>query len=146
VKLIKLLLLGIMLTNCSFAQKESKPLSDGIPPRPAPPPIPRDWLVKASKLASDFSGNRSLAEKKYKKKYIAVEGIVKEIGERDDYGIMITLDGTPSKIDIQCKVINDYKARNIKKGMKVVFTTVGAELNGNVILSKCMYNEKPAYE
>jgi hypothetical protein len=118
------------------------------PPPPPPPPINKKWLVKANKLASDFSINRSLADKKYKiNSWIIVEGIVKEIRETDEHGTtIIILNGAPAKIDVQCEILNSFKIKNLKKGMKAIFDARCAGVNGNVILSKCIYIEKPTYE
>ncbi len=132
--------------------KEIKKADKGkpsYPPPPPPPPIRKEWLVKASKLAADYVLNRSLADKKYKKNHglIVVEGIVKEIKETDDHGItIIILDGAPSKIDVQCEILNSFKIKNLKKGMKVTINANCDGINGHVILSQCIYIEKPTYE
>lgn len=121
---------------------------DTVPPLPSPPPINKKWLVKASKLVSDYMLNRSLADKKYKKgSLIVVEGLVKEIKEPGEHGITtIILDGGSSKIDVQCEVLNSYKIKNLKKGMKATLNAHCNGFNGNVILSGCIYLEKPTYE
>ena len=135
-------------TNKKPLVKANKPLSDEIPPLPSPPPINKKWLVKASKLASDYRLNRSLADKKYKNgSLIVIEGILKEIKEPGEHGIIIiVLDGGPSKIDVQCEVLNGYKIKNLKKGMKATLNAHCYGLNGHVILSGCIYIEKPTYE
>ncbi len=132
----------------SYESKKENKDTPSYPPPPLPPPIDRKSLVKASKLASDYSNNRTLADKKYKPKYgrITVEGIVKDIIEIDDHNTTIILDGAPSKIDVQCKVLSDRKVKNLKKGMKATFIANCDGLNGNVILSRCLYIDKPTYE
>jgi tRNA_anti-like len=135
-----------MSTNERKKRTKDKP---SYLPKPPPPPIRREWVVKASKLASDYILNQSLADKKYKKdgRLIIVEGIVKEIRETDDHGItIIILNGAPSKIDLQCEVLNSYKIKNLKKGMKAIFHAHCDGKNGNIILSQCLYIEKPTYE
>jgi tRNA_anti-like len=130
--------------------KETKKEKQVVPslPRPALPPINRKWIVKANKLASDYLRNRSLADKKYKKgAFIVVEGIVKEIKEPGGHGITtIILDGGASKIDVQCEVLNSFQIKNLKKGMKATLDAHCNGFNGNVILSGCVYIEKPTYE
>ena len=135
-----LLLITICNTTLTYAQN--------VPPRPSPPPIDKNWIVKADKLASDYALNPSLAKKKYKvNSMIVVEGIVKEIKETDDHGITIViLSGSPSKIDVQCEVLNSFKLRNLKKGMKATLNAKCAGVNGNVILSQCIYIQNPTYE
>jgi hypothetical protein len=121
---------------------------DTVPPRPSPPPINRKWLFKANKLAADYKLNRLVADKKYKKgSLIVVEGIVKEIKEPGEHGITtIILDGGTSAIDVQCEVLNSFKIKNLKKGMKATLNAHCNGFNGNVILSGCIYLEKPTYE
>jgi tRNA_anti-like len=117
------------------------------PPPPPPPPLDRKWVVQANKLASDYLLNRPLADKKYKKGHgsIIVEGRVKEIREKDDHYITIILDGGSSRTDVQCEVANTSKLKNLKKGMKALFIAHCDGINGNVILSKCIYIDKPVY-
>jgi hypothetical protein len=119
-----------------------------LPPRPPMPPIDRKWLFKAKTLASEYVRNRSLADKKYKNKPGTVfEGIVKEIKETDEHGItIIILDGAPANIDVQCEVLNSFSIKRLKKGMKATFIARCKGVNGNVILSGCIYIEKPTYE
>lgn len=119
------------------------------PPLPPPPPIPKGEVVKAKKLAADYAANKSLADKKYKKvdNILFVEGIVKEIKESKDDGlIIIILDGTPAPIDVRCETINTKSARKLNKGMKATFIGHNVECNGNVVLSKCFHIENPTYE
>ena len=139
---------GMVLTHPTLDTIPRNSKWDVIPPPPLPPPINKKWLVKASKLASDYILNRSLADKKYKNgSMIVVEGIVKEIKEPGEHGItIIILDGGPSKIDVQCEVLNGYKLKNLKKGMKATLNANCDGFNGNVILSRCIYLEKPTYE
>lgn len=126
-------------------KNSDKPYTPQLPPMP---PIDRKRLVKASKLASDFSSNRSLAYKKYtQQSNIVVEGIVKEIREPDEHGIaIIILDGGTSKLDIPCEILNARRIENLKKGMKATVIGHCTGSNGNVLLSKCIYIENPTYE
>jgi tRNA_anti-like len=123
------------------------------PPRPADPPINRKWIVTASKLASDYIHNRLVADRKYKKNMIVVEGIVKEIkvaGEETititDDSVTVILNGAPSRIDVHCQVLNTIKTKKIKKGMKVTILPGAVSLSSHVILTKCIYIDKPTYE
>ncbi len=118
------------------------------PPPPPPPPIPREDIIEAKKLAADYAAGQSLADKKYKKQDypIFVEGIVKDIKETDDYGVLIILDGAPSPIDVQCEILNKRRTRNLTKGMKALFMAHCDGLKGNVILSGCFYVQNPTYE
>jgi hypothetical protein len=130
----------------SESKKENRDIS--YPPPPPMPPINREWLVKSNKLASDYMLSRSSADKKYKNKAgIIVEGIVKEILGPDESGItIIILNGAPAKINVQCEVLSRYRIKSLKKGMKATFIARCKGINGNVILSDCIYVEKPTYE
>lgn len=117
----------------------------------APPPMPpinRKWIIKASKLASDFSSNRLLAYKKYKQQStIIVEGIVKAISVTGEFGTAtIILDGGASKIDVTCAILSTRSIKNLKKGMKATVLGHCTGSNGNVLLSRCLYLENPTYE
>lgn len=115
---------------------------------PPMPPINRKWIIKASKLASDFSSNRLLAYKKYKQQNtIIVEGIVKSISVTDEFGpSTIILDGGASKIDVTCEILSTRSIKNLKKGMKATVLGHCTGSNGNVLLSRCLYLENPTYE
>lgn len=129
-------------------KKKESPGKPSYPPLPPPPPIDRKWVVQATKLASDYKLNGVLADKKYKKDHgsIIIEGIVKEISKKDEHYITIILDGGSSPVDVQCEVIGTSKLKNLKKGMKATLSGHCEGINGNVILSGCMYIEKPTYE
>lgn len=129
-------------------KKKESPGKPSYPPLPPPPPIDRKWVVQATKLASDYNLNRSMADRKYKKGQgsVIVEGIVKEIRDADEYSTTIILDGGSSPIDIQCESIRTSKLKNLRKGMKATLSGHCEGINGNVILSGCLYIDKPAYE
>jgi hypothetical protein len=141
-KPISLLLLLLTIFNLTETYAQN------VLQRPPEPPIDKKWIVKANKLALDYALNRSLADKKYKtNSRIIVEGTVKEIKKTGDDGItLIILSGSPSKIDAQCEFTNSRKIKNLKVGMKATLIAICDGLNGNVMLSRCIYIEKPNYQ
>lgn len=133
-----------MMSDENKKVKEEK--SSYLPP-PVYPPIKREWVVQANKLAADYRSNQLQADKKYKKNrtFLIVTGIVKEIIQINDYYSTVILDGGAAKIYIQCERVNTSKLKNLKKGMKAFFYAHCEGLNGNIILSGCIYIEKPTF-
>jgi hypothetical protein len=147
----------VILTTDSVNVQENKPTygeSNYIPP-PPPPPIPKGSVViKANKIAAEFVKSKTIASKKYKnyKHSILIEGIVKEVknGKEEygvpDYNLIIILEGSPTSMDVHCKVRNLKNVNKLSKGMKAMFMAYYESVEENVIVLNCIYIENPTYE
>jgi hypothetical protein len=150
----------VILTNDSENEEENKPGNTiakdtiAILKRPPLPPIPKGSVVKANKMAAEFVKNKMVASKKYKNfKYsFTVEGVVKDVKEiktetfLSDYNFIITLDGFPAAMDVQCKISDVRKKNKLSKGMKAVFMAYYESVEDNAIVLNCIYLENPTYE
>src|SRR5688572_1136880 len=80
------------------------------------------FTVSANQLIMAFSGNDSVASKKYVGKIISVTGMVKNI-DRDDQGhFTLSLGDTSSTSSVRCSVDSMYSSRaaSLKRGMSIL--------------------------
>ena len=107
------------------------------------------FTVSANQLIMAFSGNDSVASKKYVGKIISVTGMVKNI-DRDDQGhFTLSLGDTSSTSSVRCSVDSMYSSRaaSLKRGMSILVkgNCTGYnedELLGlDVIVNRCVIEE-----
>lgn len=107
------------------------------------------YTVSANQLIMAFSGDDSVASRKYVGKIISVTGMVKNI-DRDDQGhFTLSLGDTSSTSSVRCSVDSIYSSRaaSLKRGMSVLVkgNCTGYnedELLGlDVIVNRCVIEE-----
>ena len=105
--------------------------------------------VSAKELIMTFSGDDSVASKKYVGKIISVTGMVKNIDKDDRGHFTVSLGDTSSTSSVRCSVDSMYSNRavSLKRGMNVVVkgNCTGYnedELLGlDVIMNRCVIEE-----
>ena len=104
-----------------------------------PPDRTPSARIDASTLFSEYSNNEVAADSKYKGKYVAVTGIVEDIGKDLASTIYITLDANSWPLTVQC-LFDDKHASSvayISKGRTVTIVGKVDGKFGNVMVKDC---------